>query len=277
MNRFWGRFGGSMIAIAVVAFWSGHAALAQDKADKAGFTLRSVKSGPWSAPETWDARRVPKEGDRILIGPKTKVLFDVDSPAVIRYLQVAGVLSFARDRSTTLNVGVVTIQATEEYAETVFDCHAAVEERKHEPAPGDRAALEVGTLLDPIPHPHTARIRLHLTGDMDKKNGPAIVCCDGRMDFHGAAMNRTWLPLAKNAGPGDNWVVLPEAVSGWRVGDEVLLTAAKRSSASARRNDPNASGSETRRITKIDALTLHLDKPLAQEHLGEGEFRCEVA
>src|SRR5688572_13460201 len=263
MIRFSGRFGGFLFAMIGAVIGSGGSAMAEEKATKVGFTLRSVKSGPWSAPDTWDAKRVPKEGDRVLIGRKTRVLFDADSPAVIRYVQVAGVLSFARDRSTTLNVGVITIQATEEYAETGFDCHAPAEDRKHEPAPGARAALEVGTLQDPIPHPHTARIRLHLTAGMESKDGPAIVCCDGRMDFHGAPMNRTWLDLAKNAGPGDRSVVLPEAVTGWRAGDEVLLTGAKRASASARRNDPDASSTETRRIEKIDGLTLHLDKPLA--------------
>src|SRR5262245_15409920 len=250
---------------------------APEKADKVGFTLRSVKSGPWSAPETWNARRAPREGDRVLSGRKTRVLFDATNSPVIRYLQVAGVLSFARDRSTTLNVGVITIQATEEYTETGFDCHSPVEEGKHEPASGERAALEVGTLQDPIPHPHTARIRLHLPPGMDKKDGPAIVCCDGRMDFHGAAMNRTWLHLGKNTGSGDKSVVLAETVTGWRVGDEVLLTGAKRSYASTRRNNPDASSSETRRITKIDGRTLHLEKPLTHEHLGEGEFRCEAA
>lgn len=276
MNSSWRRFGGFLIAIVVAAVGSGACALAQEKA-KIGFTLRSVKSGPWSAPGTWDAQRAPREGDRVLIGRKTKVLFDVDSPAVIRYLQVAGVLSFARDRNTTLNVGVITIQATEEYAETSFDCHAAVEENKPKSPPGQRAALEVGTLHDPIPHPHTARIRLHLAPGIDKKDGPAIVCCDGRMDIHGAAMDRTWLHLGKNARPGDHSIVLTEPVTGWRIGDEVLVTGVKRTYASARRNNPDASSTETRRITKIDGLTVHLDKPLAHEHLGEGEFRCEVA
>lgn len=277
MNRFCGRCGGSIIAILVTAFGLSDTARALEKADKASFSVRSVKSGPWSAPGTWDAQRVPREGDRVLIGRKTRVLYDADSPAVIRYLQVAGVLSFARDRNTALNVGVITIQATEEYAETGFDCHAVVEEGKHVPAPGDRAALEVGTPQDPIPYPHTARIRLHLAAGMDKKEGPAIVCCDGRMDFHGAAMNRTWLNLGKNARPGERSIVLPEAVTGWRAGDEVLLTGAKRSYGSARRSDPDSSSSETRRITKIDGLILHLDRPLTHEHLGEGEFRCEAA
>src|SRR6185369_2528239 len=152
------------------------------------------------------------------------------------------------------------------------DCHASVEERTHALAPGDRAALEVGTLQDPIPHPHTARIRLHLPAGMDRKDGPAIICCDGRMDLHGTPMSRTWLKLARNANPGDTSVVLPEAVTGWRVGDAVLLTGVKRSYARARRDNPDASSTETRRITKIDGLTLHLDKPLTQEHSGEGEF-----
>jgi hypothetical protein len=278
MQRFLGRIAGSLLVMAVLAFGAGGVALGQEKvARPEEFTIRSVKSGPWSAPGTWDANRVPKEGDRVLIGRKTRVLYDADSAAVIRYLQVAGVLSFARDRSTTLNVAVITIQATEEYAETGFDCHAMLKEDKHEPAVDARAALEVGTPQDPIPHPHTARIRLHLPAGMDRKDGPGIVCCDGRMDIHGAPLNRTWLKLAKNANPGDTSVVLPEAVTGWRVGDEVLLTGVKRTYASVRRENPDASSTETRRITKIDGLTLVLDKPLAQEHSGEGEFRCEVA
>src|SRR5262249_29619094 len=132
MKSFWGRFGGPTIAVVIAACGSGASALAQEKAARADFTLRSVKSGPRSAPDTWNAQRVPREGDRVLIGRKTRVLFDVDSPAVIRYLQVAGVLSFARDRNTTLNVGVITIQATEEYAETGFDCHAPVKEGGHQ-------------------------------------------------------------------------------------------------------------------------------------------------
>jgi hypothetical protein len=127
--------------------------LAGAKVDKPGFTIRSVKNGAWSAPDTWDGKRLPREGDRVLIGRKTRVVYDVDSGAAIRYLQVAGVLSFARDRNTTLNVGVVSIPATDEYAETSFDCHAGADDAKHEPAAGERAALEIGTPDAPIPHP----------------------------------------------------------------------------------------------------------------------------
>src|SRR5688572_10760994 len=143
-------------AAVFLAFGQGSTALAQDTP---AFTSRSAKSGPWSDPATRAPARVPKEGDRVLVGLKTRVLYDVESAAVIRYVQVAGTLSFARDKSTTLNVGVVTIQATNEYSETGFDCTAHVMEA---PAhKGQRAALEVGTPEAPIPHPHVARIRLH--------------------------------------------------------------------------------------------------------------------
>jgi hypothetical protein len=244
----------------------------------ADFTIRSVKNGPWSSPETWAGKRVPKDGDRVLVSRKTKVLYDVDSKEVVRYLQVAGTLSFARDRSTTLNVGVVTIQASDTYAEAGFDCHAPADAGKHEMAKGERAALEVGTLEEPIPHPHVARIRLHYLPGMDKKDGPAIVCCGGRMDIHGAAMSRTWLDLARDTKPGDDTLLLTEAPTGWRVGDELLITGSNRKPGYRKmREDPSVASSETRKIAKIDGASIQLDKPLTNEHAGEGEFRSEAA
>lgn len=242
-----------------------------------GFTARSVKSGPWSSAETWAGKKVPVAGDRVLVSRGTEVRFDVESP-VIRYLQVAGTLSFSRDRNTTLNVGILTIQSTDEYAETGFDCHAAADKHDETATPGARAALEVGMPDNPIPHPIVARIRLHYLDGMKKEDGPAIVCCGGRMDLHGTPMNRTWLELNKTAKPGDTTLVAEAAPSGWRVGDELLVTGAKRKTGFRKiRENPDDASSEVRRIAKIDGANIQLDKPLANEHLGEGEFRSEVA
>ena len=41
---------------------------------------------------------------------------------------------------------------------------------------------------------------------------PAIVCCGGRMDFHGAPLNRTWVKLGATAKKGDTAVSLAEPV-----------------------------------------------------------------
>ena len=44
---------------------------------------------------------------------------------------------------------------------------------------------------------------------MDKESCPAIVCCGGRMDFHGAPLSRTWVKLGATAKKGDTTVTLP--------------------------------------------------------------------
>lgn len=245
-------------------------------APEKAFTIRAAKSGPWSDANTWSPARLPKEGDQVLIPRKTRVVYDVDSPAPLYYLQVAGTLTFSREKNTALNVGIIVIQTVDEYAQTGFDCTAHETEPKGEALEGERAALEVGTIADPIPQAVTARIRLHFLPGMEKNDGPAIVCCAGRMDFHGAPMSRTWLHVAKAISPGSSSVVLTEPVTGWRAGDEVLITGSRFMEGSKMRNAAETP-SETRVITKIDGATIELDKPLKQAHAGGGEFSVEAA
>ena len=76
------------------------------------FSIRSVASGRWSDIGTWEPRRLPQDGDRVLIARKTRVVFDSENSAVIRYLQISGTLTLSREQSTTLNAGIVTIQST---------------------------------------------------------------------------------------------------------------------------------------------------------------------
>ena len=45
------------------------------------------------------------------------------------------------------------------------------------------------------------------------------------MDFHGAAMNRTWVKLGATAKKGEAAVTCAEAVEGWRPGDRVIITS----------------------------------------------------
>src|SRR5207237_6900694 len=97
--------------------------------------------------------------------------------------------------------------------------------------PGNRgltppARLEVGTPDRPIEK--TALIRLHYVDGMNKESCPAVVCCGGRMDFHGRPMSRTWVKLGKPAAEGDTTVTLAEPVTGWRPGDRGVLTATTR-------------------------------------------------
>ena len=45
------------------------------------------------------------------------------------------------------------------------------------------------------------------------------------MEIHGAPIARTWVKLGQTARKGDGTVFLADAVTGWRVGDRVILTA----------------------------------------------------
>jgi hypothetical protein len=230
--------------------------------------IRSKQSGPWSAPATWEGGKVPAAGARVLVQPGHRVVYDVKSEAPIRAINVAGTLRFATDRDTLLTVGLIKIQDSAEYTEEGFDCEAHLTQ----PDPKkERAALEVGTPNQPLAADRTSTIRLVYIEGMDKQSCPAIVCCGGRMDLHGAVLSRTWLKLGATAKKGDASVTLSEPVTGWRVGDRVIITAT---------DDPDSRhnwGTEERTIRALADRTITFDSPLEHEHLGTGEYRGEIA
>ncbi len=248
------------------------------------FSVRSARNGDWSDAKTWQPARLPQAGDRVLVSPGTTVRFDARTTPVLRIVQVAGKLHFARDRSTELNVALLKVQAGDRCTERGFACDFLEVNKVGEPSAQPSAAmptLEVGTLEEPIPAAHTARIRLHYLEGLPQEDAPALVCCAGRMEIHGAPLNRTWLKLGADAAAGDSTVTLSEAVAGWRAGDEVILTAseAPKGYGSFRAGAKNAREPQTekRTLTKVAGAVLTLDRPLANRHAGAGEFRSEAA
>jgi hypothetical protein len=228
----------------------------------------SARSGNWSAPATWAGGKVPAAGDRVLIKEGHRVLYDVKSDAVIRGVNVAGSLVFATDADTVLNVGLIKIQADDTYSEDGFDCdHAAG--GGHEKA---KPELVIGTPDKPVAAGKTALIRLHYVEGMDKEKCPAIVCCGGRMDLHGQPMSRTWVKLGATAKAGDTAVSLAEPVSGWKVGDRVIVTGTEVHGAKK-----TESLTEERTIAAIDGSKITLNEPLKMAHAGDGDYRGEVA
>jgi hypothetical protein len=228
---------------------------------------RSVKSGPWSNAATWEGGKVPGAGARVLVRPGHHVVYDVNSDQTIRGVCIAGKLSFAHDKDTQLNVGVLKIEASDAYSEEGFDCEAHV-------MAGDKskpqATLEVGTPEQPIMAGKKALIRLVYIDGMNKDSCPAIVCCGGRWDMHGTPMNRTWVRLGDTAKAGDKQITLAQPVTGWRVGDRIILTVTQQTY--------NGKGTtEERVITAIDGTKVTLDSPITYEHLGTGDYRGEVA
>lgn len=239
-------------------------------ADSPGWN-RSVRNGDWSNPATWSAG-VPAAGSRVHITTGTTVTYDMKSEVTLRAVYVSGTLSFAPDKDTQLNVGVVKVEPGDRPSEEGFDCDAHLADAETgKPLP----ALLVGTPEKPIAANRTALIRLVPVEGQDKQSCPAIVSCGGRVDFHGAPLSRTWLKLGATANKGESVVTLEEPVTGWRVGDRVIVTATRLGRDIGGGTD--LLQTEERLITSIDGARVTLNEALKNEHLGEGEFRGEVA
>src|SRR5262249_51687074 len=140
--------------------------------------------------------KVPPAGAKVQIRQGHTAVYDAHSDQAIRSIHVAGTLTFARDKNTHLDVGLIKIQPGDNASEHGVDCDAplpALQPRHPKPD------LDVGPPDRPIDPGHTATIRLVYFEGMDKQSCPAIVCCGGRMDFHGAPMSRTWVKLGATA------------------------------------------------------------------------------
>jgi hypothetical protein len=229
----------------------------------------TAQSGPWSSPQTWKDGKVPGKDAKVLIREGHRVMYDLKSDEVIRGINIAGRLTFATDKDTLLNVGLIKIQAGEAYSEEGFDCDHHVEDV---PTVNARPALEVGTSNKPVDAKHTAIIRLHYVEGLDKQSCPAIVCCGGRMDFHGAELNRSWVKLGADAAAKADTIRLVESVTGWRAGDRIIVTATN-THGSAK----ELSETEERLIKSVNGDTITLSEPLKYAHRGSGDFRGEVA
>ncbi len=237
--------------------------------------IRSAKSGPWSDSATWESGAVPKAGDRVQVRAVHAVDYDVRSDAAIRVVHVAGTLRFKPDVDTLLTVGLLKVHPGEHATEDGFECDT----RPVAGAAGRMPLLEVGRADAPIQK--SAKIRLvHLEG-MDKETCPSLVACGGRMEFHGLPMNRTWVKLGATAPAGATAVELAEPVTGWKAGDQVIVTATQRDENEQGTRRPGARArkvfTEERVLASIDGAKAVLDKPLTYEHRGEGAYRGEIA
>lgn len=249
------------------------------------FNARTVRSGNWSEAQTWEGRRKPVAGDFVQVRTGHTVVYDVESRDALRMLHVAGTLTFSREKSTLLEVGLVKVEPGETTTEDGFDCHADA------PAPAANVpmpALEIGSPISPIPAGVTAVVRLRRYPGTDSDSLPAIVVCGGRWEVHGAPMQRTWLRLATAANAGDAIVTLEQSVNDWRVGDRILITSSEPQSGPesghtfekrtvGRRQRQRPVGTEVRTVRAIDGAQLTLDRPFEKTHRVEGVLRCVVA
>jgi hypothetical protein len=260
---------------ALIALGTLLTALPASAADSVPFQTRSAKTGNWSDSATWENGRAPQAGDSVQVRPGHSVTYDVTSDAGLRMIHVGGTLTFSREKSTKLKVGLIKVQRGEqEVTEDGFACaaHALVEQV--DDSKGPLPVLEIGTADRPIPAGVTTVIQLAAVAGQNAETCPAIINCGGRWDVHGAPMSRTWVKLAVQANNGSSTVELAERVTGWNAGDRIILTETRMLD-EVKADEP--SGSEERTIVSISGTTLKLDKPLAQVHHAADSGRGEVA
>jgi hypothetical protein len=266
------------LALLAAACWWTHATIAASQQTGAGF-IRSAQSGPWSVPSTWVGGKVPPAGSSVQIGDGHTVTYDLHGGPAIRFIHVVGTLRFSREKDTLLEVGLIALQPGDDATENGFDCDA------HAPEIGlgeSRPALEIGTPEQPLDAKVTATIRLKYFEGQNKQSCPAIVCCGGRMDLHGAPLSRTWLKLGADAKKGDTDVLLSEQVEGWKPGDHLIITASDNVQQFGTTGRPGAKNqralqTEERTIKEIVGLRIKLDRPLQYAHRGSGDYRAAVA
>lgn len=251
--------------------------------------VRSLRSGNWSDARTWSGGEVPGQGERVQIRVGHRVVYDQESEVAIRAIHVAGTLTFATDRSTRLDVGLIRIEAGDEWKDGGFDCHRVPVQPDEE---SSRPALLIGTPERPIPAGMKALVRLVPFEGDDTESLPAIVCCSGRMEIHGAPLRRTWLKLERAVAPHESRILLPEEATDWKKGDRIVVSATSRQrpfAGNVTAHVTQASTSEERKIRRIKSYDrsiggddkvrslLIVDRRFERAHRADPGFAAEVA
>ena len=186
-------------------------------------------------------------------GPRrTRVTYDVRSDVVVRSIHVAGTLTFAPDRDTRLDVGLIKIQPGDDASEDGFDCDAHVPEahaRAAAAGPRSRHARSADRRQAHRDHPPALR----------RGHGQAVVPGHRLLRRPHGLPRRAAEPhlgqarrrLRRRATPT---VTLAEPVTGWRVGDRVIVTG---HAAIADVRPASWHCTEERTISAIDGDTHH--------------------
>ena len=237
--------------------------------------VKTIQSGNWSSPQVWNNGQIPVASDNVLIDSGHVVLYDMDSNDAIRLIHIRGKLEFSRTVNTNLVVGMIVISAKNS-VDVNANC-SGMQNGGPTWFTAPRPTLEVGSMDNPIPGNISTKIQLKYFSDMDQDCAPGIMCYGGRMDFHGASLNKTWLKLAATANQGSSSLTVSEPVN-WNAGDHIIITGAAMFNSGqpgSYRTNLNPQ-TEENYVANVNGNTITLTSPLQRRHRGNGDYRCEV-
>ena len=239
--------------------------------DPSRTTVRSVQSGPWSSPSTWQGGVVPTANQVVHVDPGHVVT--VDSTTAVAYtLAVHGTLRFDRTVSSRLKVTNLMVMGD----------HGM-------PSMTSVGYLDMGTTASPIPAGVTAEIVIANTaiggGVADPEQFGTGLINMGKVTMHGSAVTPTWTRVSVEPLVGHTTLTLSEAVSGWRVGDRIVLPDTRhiawnetgRFDAGDWLNKNNQWEELTVQSISADGRTITLTSPLQFDHRGARDFNNVVA
>lgn len=161
----------------------------------------AVTNGSWFDPSTWANGEIPGEGAQVLIPDGVVVNYDGQSDASLLTVRVDGMLQFATDQNTFMEVDTFVVSPT--------------------------GHLTIGTIDQPVNAGVEAVIQIADNGPIDVAWDPMLLSrgliSHGTIDVHGAEKD-SFLRLAEDPMRGDTSLVLEEVPSGWNVGDRLVLT-----------------------------------------------------
>jgi G8 domain len=190
-------------------------------------TVAATRSGNWSDAGIWDGGP-PQRYARIWIPEGITVTVDRELAEVYEWVRVDGVLRFAPDTSTALNLETLAIEHT--------------------------GRLEIGTDAAPV----TARAVLtfqHRGGEIDHVYDPIELSRGlvsvGKVEMHGLPKT-SWVNVSQAPQAGTAWLELGRVPADWAPGDAVVLTA------------PSYGDDETFQILSIDETAIRLDRAIGK-------------
>lgn len=216
-------------------------------------TVTSAQSGDWTDTDTWQEDRVPGADDVVLIQEGHGVLYDSTSQAELAAMNIAGSLIFQTDANTHLHVGTLLVSPN--------------------------GALTIGTETTPVASTVTAEIVLANrpvyttsadpdTGVTDPRQFGTGLIVLGNITIAGAPKTPTWMRLASEPLAEQTTLTLRESVSGWKVGDRIVLPDTRHPAVDNPVRASTFSQTEALTISAISGTSVTLTNPLEYSHKG---------
>jgi len=170
----------------------------------AAATIKSVASGRWSDPGIWSTKRLPANGDLVVVAASTVVTYDRQSDEPLACVGVSGTLKFDQDLKTRLKVGTLMVMP--------------------------EGYLEIGTERQPVGGNASAEIviadrPIDLTNDPEQY-GTGLIGL-GRIRIHGVPKVPTFSRLTREIATGARNLPIQDRPRGWMPGDRLIVPDSK--------------------------------------------------